>query len=186
MTVNELLAWQQAHAGELFDPTDPTGESLTPLGIEYFTALQAAQGLMGGAQGAGGGGGYGGGGYDNSLGWAQLAEQQRQNEWERQFRAEQEKQRILETQRTLAMTGANIQSGAAADAMSLALQAALYAVPQGAQYYPGFEPGGPVAQLYQMSGANYTPTALNVTRIDTGVGPRMAADLVAKAQQAGG
>jgi hypothetical protein len=186
MSYNELLAWQQAHAGELFDPSDPTGKSMTATGLEFFAALQAAQGLMGGAQGAGGGGGYGGGGADNSLGYAQLAEQQRQNEWARQFAQEQEKQRILEAQRNLQMTGANIQSGALSDAQRLRGELARVAIPAGMEWIPGFQPGGPVAKMAERSGSTFTPHRAVGTMIDTGQGPRMVADLIAKAQAAGG
>jgi len=93
--------------------------------------------------------GPGGSSASVALGYAQLAETQRQNAYER----------VSDRIRLLAATD-DLQEARRENAMSALLQAAPLLVAPGTEYSPGFEPGGPAMQLSNLIGANMQPQRL--------------------------
>lgn len=97
------------------------------------------------------------GGASDALGYAQLAETQRQNAYER-----------VSDRLRLLMATDQLQDARRENAMSALLQAAPLLVNPGTEFAPGFEPGGPAMQLSNLIGANVTPTRLPTANLPIG------------------
>lgn len=91
----------------------------------------------------------GGGGASNALGFAQLAETQRQNAFDR----------VTDKIRLLSATD-DLQESRRENAMFALLDAAPLLVNPGTEFTPGFEPGGVAIQLSNLIGANLEPQRL--------------------------
>ncbi len=88
----------------------------------------------------------GAGGAGNALGFAQLAETQRNNAFNR----------VYDKIRLLSATD-DLQESRRENVMSAMLEAAPLMVNPGTEFTPGFEPGGPAMQLSNLIGANLQP-----------------------------
>lgn len=146
--------------------------------IDNWAALAQGGGGAGGGIGVPGGGG--GAGVDQSLGWAQLGQSQRQFEERLAFDREKEKAALREALATLQMQGVGAVQQAGTAAMSGAAQAARYALPAGATYVPGWEPGGPIQRIAEKRGRTYTPQSALTTTVDWGTVPTQTQNAVLK------
>lgn len=153
-------AWSDRHR-YFYDPpapnswTRPAPMVQTPWGEmsqEDYDAFMAAIGA------------FGGGGADNSLGYAQLAQQQEEfaqrMALEQQALAQQAELARLqreEQRRALAMQIGQAMNELTARNWETGLP---WTLPKGTQYAPGFEPGGAVEGISRIGNVAYTPQRL--------------------------
>ena len=114
---------------------------LTATQGDLLTREQAGNILLGIDTGGGTGAGAG-----NALGYAQLAETQRNNAFNR----------VYDKIRLLSATD-DLQEARRENVMAAMLEAAPMMVNPGTEFTPGFEPGGPAMQLSNLIGANLQP-----------------------------
>ena len=142
----ELLAQINIIADQ-FGLTPEAAQALVLSAQAGILSSSQAGKLLLGVEGDPGGGG--GGGVDNALGFAQLAETQRQNAFDR----------VTDKIRLLSATD-DLQESRRENAMFALLQAAPLLVNPGTEFTPGFEPGGVAIQLSNLIGANLEPQRL--------------------------